>query len=141
MASACERLGSIADRLAEEVPPHSPRSFLVALGEQAAGVRAGPFWWADAARGGRNHVKGGGFRREYDDLTSGQVRHFAGTVAVAARIGPRLTRLLVTHVLRDTPDTPDGRLSETALDLVESLGSGALPLAGVGPWIRTRLCR
>lgn len=141
MTSACERLASIADRLAGEVPPHSARSFLVALGEQAAGVRIGPLWWADAARGGRNHVRGGGFRREYDDLTSGQVRHFAGTVAVAARIGPRLTRLLVTHVLRDTPDTPDGRLSESALDLVEALRTGALPLVGAGGWIRAHLCR
>ena len=140
MTTACDRLASIAERVAGEVPPHSPRSFLIVLGEQAAGVRTGPLWWADAARGGRNHVRGGGFRAEYDDLTTGQVRHFAGTAAVAARVGTRLTRILGTRVLRDAPDTPDGRLSETALELVTALRSGRLEPADVAPWIRARLC-
>ena len=134
---ACNALADAIDRLAERGYPS--RRFLKELG-RAAGVRRGPFWVLDAASGGRNRLRGRGFRRAVDDRTDGQARHFAGTVAVAARFGGPCTRWLVTHVLRDAPESPDGRLSEEAVEFVRLIQSGELAQSDAAAWVRERLC-
>jgi len=134
---ACAALAESIDRLAAR--GHSDGRFLRELG-RAAGVRRGPIWLFDAASGGRNRIRGRGFDRAVDDDTDGQARHFAGTVAVAARVGGRLTRWLVVHVLRDAPDSADGRLSEEAIEFVRLVRAGGLAQADAADWVRDRLC-
>lgn len=134
---ACAALADSIAALAERGYPN--RRFLKELG-RAAGVRRGPLWLLDAARGGRNRLRGRGFRPAVDDDTDGQARHFAGTVAVAARIGGGLTRWLTVRVLRDTADTADGRLSEEAIAFAGLIGSGELAQADAADWVRRRLC-
>lgn len=136
---ACSELVDVANRLASASA--TPRRFLIDLGVHAGGVRRGPLWMLDAASGGRNRISGRNFRRELDDGTDGQARHFAGTVAVAARIGAPLTRWLSIHVGRDAPDTADGRLTDKALDFARLVRSGELQPTASGDWIRTHLCR
>ncbi|GAA1059944.1 hypothetical protein GCM10009573_13700 [Agromyces bracchium] len=135
---ACAALAESIDRLAER--GYANRRFLRELG-RAAGVRRGLFWALDAASGGRNRLRGRGFRRHVDDRTDGQARHFAGTVAVAARLGGPLTRWLTTVVLRDPPTTPDGRLSDEAIEFARLIGTGELSQADAAGWVRDRLCR
>jgi hypothetical protein len=134
---ACARLAESIDRLAER--GHSSGRFLRELG-RAAGVRRGPLWLTDAATGGRNRIRGRGFHPAVDDDTDGQARHFAGTVAVAARLGGPITRWLTTVVLRDPPESPDGRLSDEAIEFVRLVRSGELPQAEAADWVRERLC-
>jgi hypothetical protein len=134
---ACAALAESIDRLAAH--GYSDRRFLMELG-RAAGVRRGPLWLTDAASGGSDRVRGRGFHPDLDDDTDGQVRHFAGTVAVAARIGGRLTRWLTVVVLRDAPDSPDGRLSEEAIEFVRIVRSGQLAQGDAADWVRRRLC-
>ena len=134
---ACAALAESIDRLAER--GHSNRRFLKELG-RVGGVRRGPLWLTDAASGGRNRLRGRGFRAQVDDATDGQARHFAGTVAVATRVGGRMTRWLSTAVLRDAPDTADGRLSDEAIEFVRLVRSGELAQADAAGWVRRRLC-
>ncbi|WP_136706162.1 hypothetical protein [Agromyces sp. H66] len=134
---ACTALAESIDRLAER--GYSSRRFLKELG-RAAGVRRGPLWLTDAASGGRNRLRGRGFHPTLDDDTEGQARHFAGTVAVAARLGGTITRWLVVHVLRDSPDSPDGRLSDEAIEFVRLVRSGELAQTDAAGWVRRRLC-
>ena len=150
---ACAALAESIDRLAER--GHSNRRFLKELG-RVGGVRRGPLWLTDAASGGSNRLRGRGFRAQVDDATDGQARHFAGTVAVAARlggrvtrwlsvavatrVGGRMTRWLSTAVLRDAPDTADGRLSDEAIEFVRLVRSGELAQADAAGWVRRRLC-
>ena len=135
---ACARLAESIDRLAER--GYSSGRFLRELG-RVAGVRRGPIWVFDAASGGRNRLRGRGFRPAMDDDTDGQARHFAGTVAVAARLGGAITRWLVVRVLRDAPESEDGRLSEEAIEFVRLVRSGELIQADAAGWVRDRLCR
>ena len=135
--NACAALADSIARLAER--GYSNSRFLKELG-RIAGVRRGPLWLFDAAGGGRNRLRGRGFRLAIDDDTDGQARHFAGTVAVTARIGGRLTRWLTVTVLRDGPDTADGRLSEEAIEFVRAIRSGELTQADASGWVRRRLC-
>jgi hypothetical protein len=135
---ACSQLCSVADELASRV--RSPRRFLVELGRAAGGVRLGPLWVIDAATGGRNRFRGGGFATQFDDSTRGQARHFAGIVAVAARLGARATRWASVHVGRDDPDSADGRLSEEAIEFTRLVASGHLPLDQTSRWISDHLC-
>lgn len=135
---ACARLAESIDRLAER--GHSSGRFLRELG-RAAGVRRGPLWLADAATGGRNRIRGRGFHPAVDDDTDGQARHFAGTVAVAARLGGPITRWLTTVVIRDPPESADGRLSDEAIEFVRLVRSGELPQTDAAGWVRERLCR
>ncbi|WP_438854404.1 hypothetical protein [Agromyces sp. M3QZ16-3] len=135
---ACAALADSIDRLAAR--GYANRRFLKELG-RAAGVRRGPLWLLDAASGGRNRLSGRGFRRRVDDRTDGQARHFAGTVAVAVRLGGHLTRWLTTVVLRDPPTTPDGRLSDEAIEFARLVRSGELAQADAAEWVRDRLCR
>lgn len=134
---ACAALAESIDRLAER--GHSNRRFLKELG-RVGGVRRGPLWLTDAASGGSNRLRGRGFRAQVDDATDGQARHFAGTVAVATRVGGRMTRWLSTVVLRDAPDTADGRLSDEAIEFVRLVRSGELAQADAAGWVRRRLC-
>jgi hypothetical protein len=134
---ACTALADAIDRLAAR--GYSSGRFLRELG-QAAGVRRGPLWLVDAASGGRNRIRGRGFQSAVDDDTDGQARHFAGTVAVAARLGAVVTRWLVVHVLRDGPDSADGLLSEEAIEFVRLVRSGELSQADAAGWVRGRLC-
>ena len=134
---ACAALAESIDRLAAR--GYSSRRFLKELG-RAAGVRRGPLWLFDAASGGRDRLRGRGFHPAVDDDTDGQARHFAGTVAVAARLGGAITRWLTTHVLRDGRDTADGRLSDEAIEFVRLVRSGELTQADAAGWVRERLC-
>jgi hypothetical protein len=134
----CAQLADTCASVASRTP--DPRAFLRELGREAAGVRRGPFWPLDAARGGSNRIRGRGFRRHVDDGTEGQARHFAGIVAVAIRIGPRLTRWLSIHLGRDAPDSADGRLTDEALDFVRRIRSGELAPADAAAWVRSTIC-
>jgi hypothetical protein len=135
--NACAALADVVSALAER--GYSDRRFLREIG-RIGGVRRGPLWLTDAASGGCNRLRGRGFRPALDDDTDGQARHFAGTVAVAARTGGRLTRWLTTVVLRDPPDTADGRLSDEAVAFVQAVRSGELAHADAADWIRRNLC-
>jgi hypothetical protein len=134
----CERLAQACARVAARAS--SPGPFLRELGHEVAGVRRGMRWPLDAGRGGSNRIRGRGFRRHVDDGTDGQARHFAGIVAVAARIGPRLTRWLSIHVGRDAPDSADGRLTDHALDFVRLIRSGELAPGDADAWVRSTIC-
>ncbi|RLK46563.1 hypothetical protein [Microbacterium telephonicum] len=134
---ACAALADAIDELAAR--GRSDRHFLRDIG-RLGGVRRGPLWLTDAASGGSNRLRGRGFRDALDDDTDGQARHFAGTVAVTARVGGRLSRWLTTVVLRDAPDTADGRLSGEAIAFVRGIRSGEISQADAGAWVRRRLC-
>ncbi len=134
---ACASLAELVSRLGQR--GYSDGRFLREVG-RIGGVRRGPLWLTDAASGGSNRVRGRGFRPALDDDTDGQARHFAGTVAVAARLGGRTARWLTTAVLRDPPHTPDGRLSDEAIAFVRAIRSGELAQTEAGAWIRRRLC-
>lgn len=135
---ACTALVNACDRIAAHAP--SPRTFLVELGRQVAGVRRGPLWPLDAGRGGRNRLRGRGFRAHVDDGTDGQARHFAGIIAVAARIGNGPTQWLSIQVGRDAPESADGRLTDHALDFVRLIRSGQLAPTEAGRWIEREIC-
>src|SRR4051812_39477103 len=135
---ACAELADASARIAAE--SHSPRRFLTELGAEVGGVRRGPLWPMDAASGGSNRLRGRGFRRHVDDGTDGQARHFAGIVAVAVRIGPRLTRWLSVHVGRDAPESADGRLTDHAVEFVRLIRDDELSQADAADWIRATLC-
>jgi hypothetical protein len=133
----CAALAESIDRLA--ALEYTDRRFLRELG-RAAGVRRGPLWLIDAASGGRNRLRGRGFHPAVDDDSDGQARHFAGTVAVAARLGGPITRWLTTHVLRDPPGSADGKLSDEAIEFVRLVRSRDLAQADAAEWVRDRLC-
>lgn len=133
----CAALAESIDRLA--ALEYTDRRFLRELG-RAAGVRRGPLWLINAASGGRNRLRGRGFHPAVDDDSDGQARHFAGTVAVAARLGGPITRWLTTHVLRDPPGSADGKLSDEAIEFVRLVRSGDLAQADAAEWVRDRLC-
>lgn len=135
---ACAKLARIVELIATETT--HPRRMLVALGTAAAGIRPGPLALIDLARGGRNHFPGGGVASEFDDDSSGQVRHFAGIATSGARVGPALTRWLSIVVGRDAPSTADGRLTDLAVEFSRLLLRGELATADAADWIRERLC-
>jgi hypothetical protein len=138
---ACSRLCSLVAAIDEGAPTRwSMRRFLVEIGRAGAGVRLGPLWMLDAATGGRNVIRGRGFAPEYDDATRGQARHFAGIVAVAARVGPRAARWASIRIGGDRPDTADGRLTDAAVEFTRLLRSGELPRSEAAGWLRERLC-
>lgn len=134
---ACAALAEAIDRLVAR--GYSKRRFLKELG-RAGGVRRGPLWLTDAASGGRDRLRGRGFLPPLDDETEGQARHFAGTVAVATRLGGALTRWLTGSILRDASDSADGRLSAEAIEFVRLIRSGELAQSDAAGWVRRRLC-
>ncbi|MGV8894843.1 MAG: hypothetical protein ACOH10_07180 [Rhodoglobus sp.] len=135
---ACAKLVRVVELIAIETS--DPRRLLVALGTAAAGIRTGPLALIDLARGGRNHFPGRGMASEFDDDSDGQARHFAGIATSAARVGPTLTRWLSIVVGRDAPSSPDGRLTDLAVEFARALLKGDLATADAADWLRERLC-
>lgn len=136
--TTCEQLAHVADRLAER--ELRPARFLRGFAWNCAGVRPDVRGMLDLARGGRNRLKGTGFRAVFDDGTLGQARHFAGVAVAPVMIGGTLTRLALRYALRDPDDSPDGRLSEAALEFCAGIRSGAIAQTDAGAWIRGRIC-
>jgi len=135
---ACQRLVALVGHLAAREP--SPRRLLLALGREAAGIREGPVGLIDLALGGRDVIIGRGMKPMFDDASRGQVRHFAGVATSTALLGPGLTRRL-SIVRGDSADSPDGRLSEAAIDFAAQLLSRRLAVASAADWLRTTLCK
>lgn len=135
---ACTKLVRMVELLAAETS--DPRRLLVALGTAVAGIRTGPLAFVDLARGGRNHFPGRGMASEFDDDSDGQARHFAGIATSSARVGPTLTRWLSIIVGRDAPTSPDGRLTDLAVEFARLLLRRELATADAADWIRQRLC-
>lgn len=140
--NACAELCSLLERLAAPPAGHerTPRGYLREVGREAASIRLGPLWAWDALHGGRDRIPGAGFARTFDDCTRGQVRHFGGIVAVTARLGPRLTRWASIQIGRDRPDTPDGRLSDAAIEFARLVTARRLAPDDAAGWVRARLC-
>ncbi|RLV48120.1 hypothetical protein D9V37_18755 [Nocardioides mangrovicus] len=137
-ADACSGLVGLAERCAAGDP--APHVFLRRLARGGAGVRPLPLGVLDLARGGRNLVRGRGFRAVYDDGSAGQVRHFCGVARACQLLGVTATRWLMEHS-GDATSSPDGQLTEAAIVFVRDLRSGRLPVAGAAAWIDQRLCR
>lgn len=134
---ACEQLARVAERLAERTD--DPRRFLRGLAWNCAGIRLDPRGMLDLARGGRNRFRGGGFRTEFDDGTTGQVRHFTGVAVAPVLIGEAATRWAMRTVLRDPETSADHRLSVAALEFSAALREARIHPADAGAWIREHL--
>jgi hypothetical protein len=137
--TACERLAGLAGQLAEA--DDSVDQFLLDLGQQAAGISKGRRALADLARGGRNRIRGRGFKRRFDDGSVEQVRHFAGYVRASMFGGTTVTRWIGERLRRDPPDSPDGRLGDEGIEFAQDLIAGRLELSEASGWLRSRLCR
>ncbi len=137
---ACHALIALADALVRASPVPSPRRFLCLLGTRAAGIRTGPLALIDLRNGGDDPLPGHGFRREFDDATRGQVRHFVGTARAVTVFGGRLTRWLSIHVRDDAPDSADGRLGDAAIRFAMLLLDGQLAVEDAPRWLCTTLC-
>lgn len=135
--SACEDLARAADAIADE--QSEPRAFLVELGYRGAGIGRGRLPLR-LLTGGRNRLRGGGFRPELSDATAGQARHFAGTARAVTVFGPTLTEWLSFHVRRDAPGSADGRLTTLAVEFAEQLLDESLAPVEAGSWIRRHVC-
>ena len=133
---SCQELAGLADRL-RELPP---KEFLERLALEVAGVRPGWRGTFDLAVGGRDVIAGRGWRAEYSDGSRGQARHFAGVVAATVRFGPRRTRWVSVRIRRDAVNSPDGRLTDAAIEFSVGILHGDLPVADAADWIRGRLC-
>lgn len=135
---ACSKLATAIDLAAAQTT--SPRQLLVTLGTAAAGIRPGPLALLDLARGGRNHFPGRGMASEFDDDSDGQVRHFAGIATSVVRVGPVLTRWLSIVMGRDAPSSPDGKLTDLAVEFASLLLRRELAAVDGADWVRSRLC-
>lgn len=137
-ADACAALARAADDLA---PAHrDPHDFLVELGHRVAGIPRGRSAVLHLATGGRNRLRGGGFRSELRDRSAGQARHFAGVARAVTVMGAERTRWLSVHVRRDAPGSPDGLLTDLGVEFAEALLDGSLAPADAGGWIRAHVC-
>ncbi|XUK60408.1 hypothetical protein ABMA10_00390 [Plantibacter sp. RU18] len=83
---------------------------------------------------------GRGFHPQYDDDTDGQARHFAGTVAVCARLGGPLTLWLSIHLLKDEAGSADEALAKAAVTFTTRIRRGQLSPADAPEWIRRNIC-
>lgn len=135
--SAVDRLARIADQLADR--ELSSRRFLRGLAWNCAGIRPDIRGYLDLASGGSDFISGRGFRWQFDDKSDGQVRHFAGVVVAPVLLGRPLTWLAHRWVLKDGPDSADGRLSAEAIRFSNAIRSGRLPHRDAGAWIRRNL--
>src|SRR5215218_2853572 len=138
-ANACQQLVVLCDEVLEIAPELTPREFLRTLGALVAGIDLGVMGFRQLARGGANGLVGAGFRKEYDDGTAGQARHFAGTAAAAALIGDKPAELFAHHLV-DPAESIDGHLSTAALELARLLVDGEVPLTEAGAWIAEHIC-
>ncbi|HEX3561418.1 MAG TPA: hypothetical protein VHU24_01165 [Solirubrobacterales bacterium] len=137
--TACERLAGLAGYLATS--DDNVNQFLLDLGQQAAGISEGRQALADLAHGGRNRIPGRGFRRPYDDGSSGQVRHFVGYARASMFGGTSVTRWISEHLRHDAPGSADGRLGDQGIEFAQDLIFGRLKLSSASAWLRNRLCR
>ena len=137
--TACQRLAGLAANLA--VRDRIAERFLIDLGQQGAGIRPGRFALIDLARDGRNIILGRGFKREFDDGTRGQVRHFVGVARASMFGGSALTRWISENLRRDPAGSPDGRLADEGIDFAQALLAGRLELSEASEWIRATLCK
>jgi hypothetical protein len=137
--SACRNVAGLAAKLAERTD--NPLVFLRDFGKGAAGIRSGSRGLGDLARGGKNTIPGKGFLRRFDDGTAGQARHFAG-IAVARTFGSAAATRTVSIFLRDDPaDSPDGRLTDAAIEFAGEVLSEDLELEETPGWVLDNLCR
>ena len=135
---ACAALVALAER--EARPGVSPRRFLRRLGTLGAGVRPGLPGILDLARAGSDTLPGHGFRPELEDGSGAQVRHFCGIAACCALFGRAPTRWVSVHLRRDAPESPDGRLTDLAVELARLLAAGELEVSAAPDWIGRTLC-
>ena len=137
--TACERLAGLAGYLAET--DDNVNDFLLDLGQQAGGISKGRRALTDLARGGRNRIRGKGFKQRFDDGSIGQVRHFVGYARASMFGGTNVTRWISEHLRHDAADSPDGRLGDEGIEFAQDLIAGRLELSEVSAWLRTNLCR
>jgi hypothetical protein len=136
--NGCGRIVALAKR---EGQRHSdPRAFLLAFGRKGAGIRTGLCGVWDLGRGGRDVLRGGGFKEEFDDGSGGQPRHFCGIVVSACWFGRHMTRIVSVLIRHDRPDSADGRLSDAALEFVRNVRTGEVSVAAAHIWLAARLC-
>jgi hypothetical protein len=136
--SACEQLARAADSIAGENP--AGRDFLVELGHLVAGIPRGRLAVPALLLGGRSRFKGGGFRTGLRDHSAGQARHFAGIARAVTTLGADRTRWISVHLRRDAPGSPDGRLTDLAIEFADSVLEGSVATDRAGDWIRRRVC-
>ena len=137
---ACAELARTAEIIAAEHPDWSGHVFLVELGSRVAGIGRRRMAVLGLLLGGRNRLKGGGFRRELRDHSAGQSRHFVGIARAVTVLGAGRTRWVSVHVRRDAPESPDGRLTELAIGFATGVLDGSVPTGRAGDWIRERVC-
>jgi hypothetical protein len=137
--TACQRLAGLAGFLAREEP--DGEAFLLAIGKNGAGIRGGPRGVGDLLRGGRNRIRGKGFRERYDDGTDGQVRHFSGIVAAVVLASGNPTLWISRHLRRDPKGSPDDNLTEQGVDFATAVENGDLKPDDAEDWILDHLCR
>ncbi|PPI18764.1 hypothetical protein C5D34_14005 [Rathayibacter sp. AY1B1] len=135
---ACSELADRADALAAAHP--RPRAFLAAVAKDVAGIRSAPLGALDLAHGGRNRIRGKGFRGPYDDGTRGQARHFAGVAGATLYLGGPLAHLFLRTIGGDVRGSADDRLTTRAVEWSRLLRRGELAVADAGAWIRREIC-
>lgn len=135
---ACRRLVELLGDLADGSP--TPRSLLVKLGEEAAGIRPGVMALLDLVGGGHDRLAGGGLKPRFNDSSHGQVRHFAGIARSTVLLGPTLTKWLSEGVRGDVPASADGQLTKAAIVFAQELLTGELPVSGAADWVRENIC-
>jgi hypothetical protein len=138
--NACADLARNADEIAAAHPEWSGHAFLVELGSRVAGIGRGRMAVIGLMVGGRNRLKGGGFRPELRDHSAGQTRHFVGIARAVTVFGADRTRWISVHVRRDAPDSPDGRLTDVAIEFAAGVLDGSLSPDRTGDWIRENVC-
>jgi hypothetical protein len=137
---ACGQMAAAADAIAAEHPHWGGSELLVELGYRVAGISRGRGAAFGLLHGGRSRLKGRGFRPELQDPSVSQSRHFAGVARSVTVFGAGPTRWLSVHVRRDAADSPDGRLTELAIEFARALQDGLLAPDEAGDWIRRRVC-
>lgn len=134
---ACGALAQVLDELGH-LPP---RRLLAEFGSRVAGVPArGPLVLPLLVAGGRDRLRGGGFRPELRDHSARQARHFAGIARSVTVLGAGATRWSSVHVRRDAADSPDGRLTDLAVLFATRLLDGTLAPDDAGDWVRRHVC-
>jgi hypothetical protein len=137
---ACGQMAASADAIAAAHPEWGGTELLVELGYRVAGIGRGRGAVVNLLHGGRSRIRGRGFKPELQDRSVSQTRHFAGVARAVTVFGAGPTRWLSVHVRRDPDDSPDGRLTELAIEFATALQDGRLDPKEAGDWIRRRLC-
>lgn len=135
---ACDALARLVERLAVKQP--SGEALLAQMAHETAAIRPGWRGLLDLMRGGVDLIRGRGFRARFDDDSDGQARHFAGIAYSVCLIGEKLTRFVSIRIRRDAEESPDGRLTDQAIDFAKGILSSRISVAAAGSWIETHLC-